>query len=113
MLLQYLDNILPVHPIDVFPEAASIAIRSRATREGSLALANFPGGGDLIDLFFVWGGSCLRLNCELLPGTITILDASSLNSGKTSSDHEGNEYVSVVGDKSNNYSSNPVPVFIP
>ena len=50
MILYYLDTILPVHPIEVIPEAAYGAREPRKTGEGALELADVLGEDDLVDL---------------------------------------------------------------
>ena len=50
MLLEYLDTILLVNPIEVIPEDDSGAGRPRSSWEGASSLANVPGKDKLIDL---------------------------------------------------------------
>ena len=49
ILLEYLDNINPVHPVEVITEVASVEGQPGAPWEGALALSNAPGKANLID----------------------------------------------------------------
>ena len=50
MILEYLDTILSVHPIEVILESTSGEIPTWSPREGALSLANVPVKYNLIDL---------------------------------------------------------------
>ena len=54
MFLEYLDNFLPVHSIEVITDATSRAGRPGAPWEGALTLDNVPGKANLVDLGVVF-----------------------------------------------------------